>query len=112
MDGPAPKRQRCGNHADLMSVLLPFATKRSWIKYMDESDNVMNSKNDVNSIHGQRDLIEALHKLSPTLAFAKSIVSGSVGVSKLLVLIWFPHVMQGNLSKRSLIGGAMPPVMC
>ena len=43
-DGPAPKRQRFGNHDDLVSVLLPFATKRSWIKYMDESDNVINSK--------------------------------------------------------------------
>ena len=57
-----------------MFVLLLFATKRSWIKYMDESDNVINSKLDVNSILSQRDLIEALHKLSPTLAFSKSTV--------------------------------------
>ena len=62
-DGLAPKR-----------LLLPFATKRSWIKYMDEFDNVINSKLDVNSILSQSDLIEALHKLSPTLAFSKSTV--------------------------------------
>ena len=73
-DGLAPKRQRFGNHDDLVSVLLPFATKRSWIKYMDESDNVANSKIDVNSIHSQRDMIEALHKLSLTLAIPKTTV--------------------------------------
>ena len=60
-DGPAPKRQRFGNHVDLVSVLLLVATK----KELDQvQDNVMNSKLDVNSIHGQRDSIEALHKLS------------------------------------------------
>ena len=63
-DGPAPKPQRFGNHDDLVSVLL-YATKRSWIKSVDES---------LNSIYSQRDLIEALHKLSPTLAFSKSAV--------------------------------------
>ena len=73
-DGLAPKRQRFGNHDDLVSVLLPFEKKRSWIEYMDESDNVINSKLDVNSILRQRDLLEALHKLSPTLALSKSIV--------------------------------------
>ena len=41
---------------------------------MDESDNVANSKLDVNSSHSQRDMIDALHKLSPTLAFSKSTV--------------------------------------
>ena len=41
---------------------------------MDESDNVINSKLDVNSILSQRDLIEALHNLSPTLAFSKTTV--------------------------------------
>ena len=74
-DGPAPKRQRFGNQDDMVSVLLPLATRRSWIKYMDESDNVINSKLDVNPIHSQRDLIEALRKLSPTVAFSKSNVS-------------------------------------
>ena len=100
---------------------------------MDESDNVINSKLDVNSILSQRDLIEALHKLSPTLAFSKSTVLAALAaiteikgwkleddsateamhkilgsrlrnmcrhvsqaVSKLLVLMWFPHVMQGQ----------------
>ena len=57
-----------------MTVLLPVATKWSWVKYMDESDSLMNSKLDANSIHSQRDLIEALHKVSPTLAFSKSTV--------------------------------------
>ena len=79
-DGLAPKRQRFGNHDDLVSVLLPFATKRSWIKYMDESDNVANSELDVNSIHSQRDMIEVLHKLSPTLAFSKSTVLAALAV--------------------------------
>ena len=73
-DGPAPKRQLFGNRDDLESVLLYFATKKSPIKYMDESDSVVNSKLDVDSIHSQRDLIEALHKLSPTLSFSKSTV--------------------------------------
>ena len=41
---------------------------------MDESDKVANSELDVNSMHSQRDMIEALHKMSPTLAFSQSIV--------------------------------------
>ena len=32
---------------------------------MDESDKVANSELDVNSMHSQRDMIEALHKMSP-----------------------------------------------
>ena len=67
-------RQRFGNHDDLVSVLLPFATERSWVEFLDDSDNVANSKLEVNSIHSQRDMIEALHKLSPTLTFSKSTV--------------------------------------
>ena len=50
-DGFAPKQQCFGDHDDLVSVrfFFFFATKRSWIKYMDESDSVMNSKFDFNS---------------------------------------------------------------
>ena len=40
-DGLAPKRQRFGNHDDQV--------------YMDDSDNVLNCKLDVNSIHCQHD---------------------------------------------------------
>ena len=68
-DGLAPKRQRFGNHDDLVSVLLLFATVMSWTKYMDESDSVINSKRDVNSIHSQRDLIEALTSCLPRWHF-------------------------------------------
>ena len=41
---------------------------------MDESDKVANSELDVNSMHSQRDMIEALHKMSPSLAFSQSSV--------------------------------------
>ena len=82
-DGLVPKRQRFGNHDDLVFVLLLFATIRSWIKNLDESDNVANSKLDVNSIHSRRDLIDALHKLSPALVSRAGIFKdyclGSVG---------------------------------
>ena len=120
--------------------------------YMNESDGVMNSKFDVNSIHSQRDPIEALHNLSPTLAVSRSTVLAPLAaiteikgwtleddsateamhktlgarlrytcrhvsqavsffgcVSKLLVLFWFPHIMQSQPSKRSLTDGAMNP---
>ena len=51
---------------------------------MEESDNVANSKLDVNSIHSQRDMIEALQKLSPTLAFSKStVVSASAAITEI-----------------------------
>ena len=39
------------NHDDLVSVLLPLATKTDWIKYVDESYNVMTSMLEVNFTH-------------------------------------------------------------
>ena len=71
--------RRFGNHDDLVSVLLPLATKKDWIKYVDESYNVMTSMLEVNSTHSQRDLIDALHTLSPTPAFSKSAVLAVLG---------------------------------
>ena len=71
-NGPAPEWQHVGNNDVLVSMLLPVATRRSWIQYFDEFDNVMKFKVRVKPFHGQHDRVEELQKSSPTLAFSKS----------------------------------------
>ena len=77
--GPAPKRHRYGNRDDLVSVLLPFATNRSWIKYMDESDSV-NSQLDINSFHSQRGT-------SQVVSHAGIFTENCLGFSKLSAVV-------------------------